>query len=65
MSKLTYCPFIKGDCRRDCVFYSPIQISLNNGNSAQCELSAFASCSDEESIKMVMDFLKDLHAQNQ
>lgn len=64
MNKLTYCPFIKGDCRNDCVFYSPIRISLNNGNSARCELASFASCSDEESIKMVMDFLKNLHAQS-
>lgn len=44
--------------------YSPIRISLNNGNSARCELAAFASCSDEESIKMVMDSLKNLHAQS-
>ena len=64
MNKLTYCPFIKGSCRSDCVFHTPFNIALNNGNSAQCELAAFASCSDEESIKMVMDSLKNLHAQS-
>ncbi len=50
MNKLTFCPFINGVCRSDCVFHVPHNIALNNGNSAQCELAAFICCSDEDSI---------------
>ena len=65
MNKLTYCPFVNGTCRSDCVFYTPFNIALNNGNCAQCELAAFICCSDEESIKMVMDSLHELHSQKE
>lgn len=65
MNKLTHCPFINGTCRSDCVFHAPFNISLNNGNSAQCELAAFVCCSDEESLKMVMDSLRELHTQKE
>jgi hypothetical protein len=63
MNKLTFCPFINGSCRSDCVFYTPLTISLNNGNSAQCELAAIVSCADEDTINTVFKSLKDLHDQ--
>lgn len=65
MNKLTYCPFINGTCRSDCVFHTPFNIALNNGNSAQCELAAFVSCSDEDAVKMVANSLKHLHPQSE
>ena len=64
MNHLTYCPFVNDTCRSDCVFHSPFNISLNNGNAAQCELAAFVCCSDEESLRMVMDSLRKLRDQN-
>lgn len=65
MNKLTFCPFINGECRSDCVFRTPHNISLNNGNSAQCELAAFVCCSDEESIQTVFSALKELHSKTE
>ena len=52
MNKLTFCPFINGVCRSDCVFHVPHNIALNNGNSAQCELAAFICCSDDDSMQL-------------
>lgn len=63
MNKLTFCPFINSDCRPDCVFHASHNISLNNGNTAQCELAAFVCCSDEKSIETVLDAVKHLRNQ--
>lgn len=63
MNKLTFCPFVNGSCRTDCVFHSPHNISLNNGSSAQCELAAFVCCSDDESVKSVLNAIKELRDQ--
>ncbi len=63
MNKLTFCPFINNECRPDCVFHVSHDIALNNGNSVQCELAAFVCCSDEDSIKVVLDAIKHLRNQ--
>ena len=65
MNKLTFCPFINGVCRSDCVFHVPHNIALNNGNSAQCELAAFICCSDEDSIQSTFETIKALHEKMQ
>lgn len=65
MEKLTYCPFIKGDCRSDCVFYSSVSISLTEGKSTKCSLAAFIRCSDNESIVSVCQALKNLRGQTE
>lgn len=63
MRKLTFCPFINNECRSDCVFYASHNISLNNGNSAQCELAAFVCCSDEDSVRSVFESIQKLRDQ--
>lgn len=60
MNKLTFCPLINGECRSDCIFHVPYNISLNNGNTSQCELAAFVCCSDETAVQAVSDAIKDL-----
>lgn len=60
MKQLTFCPFINGNCRSDCIFHTPFNIGLNNGSSTQCELAAFVCCSDEESAQAVFKALKEL-----
>lgn len=60
MNKLTFCPLINGEYRSDCIFHVPYNISLNNGNTSQCELAAFVCCSDETTVQAVSDAIKDL-----
>ena len=60
LNKLTFCPFINGECRADCVFRAPYNIALNGRNTSQCELAAFACCSDEATVQTVSEAIKAL-----
>ena len=64
MGSLSFCPFISGACRSDCVFYSPVRLSLNNGSSSHCELSAFICCADSDAVEAVSSALKELHEES-
>jgi hypothetical protein len=63
MDNVTFCPFINGECRPDCVFRSVHNIALNNGKTAKCELAALICCSDETTIHAVLASIKALHDQ--
>lgn len=65
MEKYTYCPFIKGTCRSDCVFHHPVDIALNGGKHVRCELDAFISCSDSDTVAMVSEAIKNLVRQKE
>ena len=53
MVKNTFCPFVSGSCRSDCVFNCGHDIGLNNGTLTQCELMAFISLQDSEDIERI------------
>lgn len=65
MKKLTFCPFINSSCKSDCVFHSPFDISLNNGQICQCKLASFVSCSDQETIDAVRNSINNLLSQKE
>lgn len=60
MKKNTFCPFISGDCRKDCVFNCGHNIGLNNGYMTECELMAFISLQDSSDIDLIAFKIKEL-----
>jgi hypothetical protein len=64
MVKNTFCPFINGECRHDCVFNCGHNIGLNNGTMVECELMAFISLQDSEDIERIASEITKLIQKN-
>ena len=39
VDKKTFCPYIKGECRVDCMFHYGAQVSVGNGSTVCCALA--------------------------
>lgn len=55
-----FCPFVNGACRSDCVFNCGHYIAMSNGTDTQCELAAFITLSDSESINTIAEEVQKL-----
>lgn len=60
MHKNTFCPFISGSCRSDCVFNCGHDIGLNNGYITECELMAFITLQDSDDISKISSEISKL-----
>lgn len=60
MQKNTFCPFISGTCRSDCVFNCGHNIGLNNGTMTACELMAFITLQDNDDIDKISSEISKL-----
>ncbi len=47
MDKKSFCPFINGSCRNDCMFNYNAQVAVGHGSTVCCSLAIQASNSNE------------------
>ena len=47
MDKKSFCPFINGSCRSDCMFHYNTQVAVNHGSTVSCALAIQAHFANE------------------